>query len=53
MSALETSLALPKEITDQGVRRYGFHGISYQYIIGELIENSSRARDKVLMAHLG
>ena len=53
MSALETSLALPKEITDQGVRRYGFHGISYQYIIGELMENSKRARDKVLMAHLG
>ncbi len=53
MSSLETSLALPKEITDQGVRRYGFHGISYQYIIGELIENSSKARDKVLMAHLG
>ncbi|MBU3541009.1 acetate/propionate family kinase [Polynucleobacter sp. UB-Tiil-W10] len=53
MSALETSLALPKEITDQGVRRYGFHGISYQYIIGDLMENSKRARDKVLMAHLG
>lgn len=53
MSHLETSLALPQEITQQGVRRYGFHGISYQYIIGELIENSSRAKDKVLMAHLG
>ena len=53
MSHLETSLALPKEITDQGVRRYGFHGISYQYIIGELQENSTRAKDKVLMAHLG
>jgi acetate kinase len=53
MSSLETSLALPKEITDQGVRRYGFHGISYQYIIAALMENSSRAKDKVLMAHLG
>ena len=53
MSSLETSLALPKEITNQGVRRYGFHGISYQYIVAALIENSSRAKDKVLMAHLG
>jgi acetate kinase len=53
MSNLETSLALPKEITDQGVRRYGFHGISYQYIIKELIENTARAKEKVLMAHLG
>ena len=53
MSNLETSLALPKEITDQGVRRYGFHGISYQYIIGELIESSGMAKERVLMAHLG
>jgi acetate kinase len=53
MSPLETSLALPKEITDQGVRRYGFHGISYQHIIGKLIESSKRARGRVLMAHLG
>jgi acetate kinase len=53
MGSLETSLALPKEITDQGVRRYGFHGISYQYIIGELKESSVRAKDRVLMAHLG
>jgi acetate kinase len=53
MSDLETSLALPQEITHQGVRRYGFHGISYQYIIGELMESSAHARDKVLMAHLG
>ena len=53
MSDLETSLALPQEITHQGVRRYGFHGISYQYIIGELMESSAREREKVLMAHLG
>jgi len=53
MGRLESSLALPKEITDQGVRRYGFHGISYQYIIGKLIENSGLAKSKVLMAHLG
>lgn len=53
MGSLETSLALPKEITDQGVRRYGFHGISYQYIICELKESSVRAKDRVLMAHLG
>lgn len=53
MSSLETSLALPNEITDQGVRRYGFHGISYQYIMSELGKSSVRAKNKVLMAHLG
>lgn len=53
ISRLESSLALPKKITDQGVRWYGFRGISYQYIIGELFENRPRAKDKVLMAHLG
>ena len=53
MGNLEVSLGLPKEITDQGVRRYGFHGISYQYIMSQLAQISERANDRVLMAHLG
>ena len=36
-----------------GVRRYGFHGLSYQYIIGELLQHSQRGQGRVLMAHLG
>lgn len=45
--------ALPQALTAGGIRRYGFHGLSYQYIIGTLMQHSPRARGRVLMAHLG
>ena len=50
---IESTFALPAQMTEQGVRRYGFHGLSYQYIIGALLDCTSRAKGKVLMAHLG
>ena len=53
VSSIESAFALPAEITSQGVRRYGFHGLSYQYIIGVLLDCSKRAKGRVLMAHLG
>ena len=49
----ERQFALPQALTQQGVRRYGFHGLSYQYIMGVLKERTPRAEHKVLMAHLG
>ena len=49
----EFSFALPRELTDQGVRRYGFHGLSYQFITSALRQHSARAQGRVLMAHLG
>lgn len=49
----ERQFALPQALTQQGVRRYGFHGLSYQYIMGLLQERTSRSEHKVLMAHLG
>jgi len=45
--------ALPQELYEQGLRRYGFHGLSYQYVMGTLMEYSHRARGRALMAHLG
>jgi acetate kinase len=46
--------ALPRRITAEGVRRYGFHGLSYEYIAHVLPEHlGSRAEGKVLVAHLG
>ena len=33
---LHNSFALPQSLRTQGVRRYGFHGLSYQFIIGQL-----------------
>ena len=50
---LAQAFALPAEVTDQGVRRYGFHGLSYQYIMMRLQAHSPRANGRVLMAHLG
>jgi acetate kinase len=45
--------ALPEALYAQGLRRYGFHGLSYQYVIDVLLARSSRASGRVLMAHLG
>ncbi len=46
--------ALPREYYDKGVRRYGFHGLSYEFISGELATFAPRIRDgRVLVAHLG
>jgi acetate kinase len=46
--------ALPRAISDAGVRRYGFHGLSYEYIARRLGEKASvSARGKVIVAHLG
>jgi len=46
--------ALPREISAEGVRRYGFHGLSYEFIAKELRQiDPHLAQGKVLVAHLG
>jgi acetate kinase len=46
--------ALPRHFYDEGVRRYGFHGLSYEYIAFRLREVSPRhAAGRVVVAHLG
>ena len=50
---LETRYALPQALYDEGVRRYGFHGLSYDYVMQTLHGCSLRAEGRVLMAHLG
>ncbi len=46
--------ALPRSITAEGVRRYGFHGLSYEYIAEALPAHlGAKADGKVLVAHLG
>ena len=50
---VDYSFALPTSLTAQGVRRYGFHGLSYQYIMDVLRQHSEQAGGRVLMAHLG
>jgi acetate kinase len=46
--------ALPEQLYEEGVRRYGFHGLSYEYIAGRLPEIAPEiARGRVVVAHLG
>ena len=52
--ALAQHFALPRELTAGGIRRYGFHGLSYEYIAGVLAQYvGARADGKVIVAHLG
>lgn len=50
---VEQRFALPDSFHAQGVRRYGFHGLSYQYVAGVLAQATPRAAGRVLLAHLG
>ena len=51
---IEDAYALPRWLYDEGVRRYGFHGLSYEYIAARLAElYPDRADDRVVIAHLG
>ncbi|KAA1011052.1 acetate/propionate family kinase [Paraburkholderia panacisoli] len=51
---IATRYALPPDITSHGVRRYGFHGLSYEYIASALPQYSERAaRGKTVVLHLG
>lgn len=48
------AFALPARITDLGIRRYGFHGLSYEYIASRLPQaDPGLAGAKVVAAHLG
>jgi acetate kinase len=42
--------ALPQRFWEQGIRRYGFHGLSYEYVIGKLGGKLGR---RAIIAHLG
>ena len=51
---LAQAFALPPAITDRGVRRYGFHGLSYEYIASALPTiDAKAAAGRVIVAHLG
>ena len=51
---LAQMFALPRRLAAEGVRRYGFHGLSYEYIAEVLPQHlDHRAEGKVIVAHLG
>jgi len=50
MPEVAQRFALPGACWDEGIRRYGFHGLSYEYIVSVL---GSAASERVIIAHLG
>jgi len=48
-------LPIPRRYQAQGVRRYGFHGLSYAFLMGELarLAGAEAAQGRVILAHLG
>ena len=54
MPAVATRLSLPRRFAEKGIRRYGFHGLSYEYIARRLGEiDPGLAKGRVIVAHLG
>jgi acetate kinase len=54
LPAVARTLPIPKRYTDAGVRRFGFHGISYTYLMRQLGRIApAAAGGRVILAHLG
>jgi acetate kinase len=52
--ALADHFALPEHYYEEGVRRYGFHGLSYEYVADQLARSAPDVADgRVIVAHLG
>ena len=52
--AVAQAFALPRRYADEGVRRYGFHGLSYEYVASVLPQTDARAANgRTVVAHLG
>ena len=55
MPRVATLLAIPRRYQREGVERYGFHGLSYAYLLGELtrLGDPAAKTGRVILAHLG
>ena len=55
MPVVATLLPIPRRYAAQGVQRYGFHGLSYTFLMQELerLGDSAAAKGRVILAHLG
>ena len=47
------AFAIPRALSAEGIKRYGFHGLSYEYIARVLPGHTPRANGRVIVAHLG
>lgn len=51
--AVARRLALPRDLWQRGLVRYGFHGLSYEYVVGALAVEVGDLPGRLLVAHLG
>ena len=47
------AFAIPRALSAEGIKRYGFHGLSYEFIARVLPDHTARANGRVIVAHLG
>lgn len=55
MPKVAKTFALTRQLIEEGLKRYGFHGLSYEYIMQEInrVAGSKGAKGRILIAHLG
>jgi acetate kinase len=55
MPRVASQLPIPRRYAAKGIQRYGFHGLSYTFLMGELarLGDPAAARGRVILAHLG
>jgi acetate kinase len=55
MPRVAKMLAIPRRLSDKGVHRYGFHGLSFAYLLQELarLGDAAATNGRVILAHLG
>ncbi|MEO5642626.1 MAG: acetate/propionate family kinase [Bacteroidia bacterium] len=55
MPTIAKLLSIPRRYYEMGIQRYGFHGLSYAYLLEELkrIAGEEAAKSKIILAHLG
>jgi acetate kinase len=55
MPAIAKTIAIPRRYQEQGVRRYGFHGLSYAFLLQELerLTGAEASHGRAILAHLG
>ncbi len=55
MPAIAKLLSIPRRFNAKGIQRYGFHGLSYGYLLEELSRSAGNetAKGKIIIAHLG
>ena len=55
MPAVARQLPIPRALTEKGIERFGFHGLSYTFLVGELARQAgdAAASGRLVLAHLG